>query len=82
MSDFYEEDEPIEKIEAAFAAGEKGVTVKPDSIVAAGDPRGKPATWLLMPICSRSTTSTPSAPSTIGGRPGPTRWRTARPRLA
>lgn len=50
MTDFYEDDEPVEKIEAAFAAGEKGVTVKPDSIVAAGDPRDKPATWLLMPV--------------------------------
>jgi hypothetical protein len=28
-SDFYEEDEPVEKIIAAFERGEKGVTARP-----------------------------------------------------
>lgn len=50
MSDFYEEDEPVEKIVAAFAREPDGVTIKPATVAAAGDPRGKQATWMLMPI--------------------------------
>jgi hypothetical protein len=45
-SDFYEEDEPIEKIMAIFERGPKGVTVPPDE--AADDlVTVDPSPWLL-----------------------------------
>lgn len=50
MTDFYEEDESADEINAIFDRGPVGVTELPPTIAAAGDPRDKPATWTLMPV--------------------------------